>query len=54
MSYYLHNVEMPFCGKNISFREIKNEEQIAISKANLAMPSSNNEPALYNDFLKKR
>jgi len=53
MSYYLHNVEMPFCGKNISFREIKNEEQIAISKANLAMPSSNNEPALYNDFLKK-
>jgi len=53
MSYYLHNVEMPFCGKNICFREIKNEEQIAISKANLAMPLDNNEPILYNSFLKK-
>jgi hypothetical protein len=53
MSYYLHNVEMPFCGKNISFREIKNYEQIAITKANLAMPSDNNEPELYNNFLKK-
>jgi len=52
MSYYLHNVEMPFCGKNISFREIKSIEQLAISKANLAMPSGNNEPVLYNDFLK--
>ena len=53
MSYYLHNVEMPFSGKNISFREIKNKEQIAISKANLAMPIDNNEPVLYNNFLKK-
>jgi hypothetical protein len=53
MSYYLHNVEMPFCGKNIRFREIKSKEQLALSKANFSIPAENGEPKLYTTFLKK-
>lgn len=44
---------MPFCGKNIVFREIKSKEQLALAKANFSMPVEDGEPKLYTTFLKK-
>jgi hypothetical protein len=52
MLEYIHNIEMPFCGKNINFRELTNLEQIYISKANIVMPPENKEPELYSSYFK--
>lgn len=52
MLEYIHNIEMPFCGKNINYRELTNLEQIYISKANVVMPSESKEPELYASYFK--
>jgi hypothetical protein len=53
MSYYLHNVELPFCNKTIYYRELTTSEQLALAKANFAMPTESGDYKSYAFFIKK-
>lgn len=50
MNYYNYNIDLPFSKKNINFREINTNEQIALSKATIIF-SKNKESLNYNNFI---
>lgn len=35
---YVYNIDLPFCGKTIFFRELNSAEQLALTKANYVIP----------------
>lgn len=51
MQFYNYNIELPFCKKTISFREISTNEQIALIKANLAFPVNQNNQFEYTESI---
>jgi len=50
VNLYNYNIDLPFCNKKISFREITTNEQIAIAKAVLSFPNKKDSYLEFNNF----
>lgn len=53
MDHYLYNVDLPFSGIQLSYREINSKEQLMLAKANILLPSSLENDLEYSKIVKK-